>query len=77
MIEDFIDELNRPCKALKLLLVFLQDYMNDDIVSYIEAKEAEKRENIFAIIHAIDLVCTDIERLKKEYYNLMIQEKYS
>ncbi len=77
MIEDFIGELDRPCKTLKLLLVFLQDYMNDDIVSYIEVRETEKRENIFAIIYAIDLVCTDIERLKKDYYNFMIHEKYS
>ncbi|MBO6273212.1 hypothetical protein J6O48_10610 [bacterium] len=78
MIEDFISELEKPCRAIELLLIFLHDYINDDIVSYIEeTQKTDKLENTLAIVYALHLVNTDIERLKKEYYNKMVLEKYS
>lgn len=78
MIEDFISELERPCRAFKLLLIFLEDYINDDIVSFIEeTQKTDKLENTLAIIHALHLVCNDIKELKKEYYDKMVEDKYS
>lgn len=66
MIEDFIIELEKPCRAVRLLLIFLHDYISDNIVSYIEETSNDDRlENTLAIIHAINLVCDDIKNSKK------------
>ena len=76
MIEDFIGEIEKPQLAMKLLLVFLQEYIEDNITIPIERAGMQDTENLLAITYAINLVNEDLTSIKEEYKKLMIQEKY-
>lgn len=74
MLEDFLCKMLKPQKAIHLLLIFLSDYIQDDIVTQIDATPIEKLNNILSIIYAINLISDDILRLRNEYYKYIEQE---
>ena len=76
MIEDFIGEIEKPQLAHKLLLVFLQEYIEDNITIPIERAGMQNAENLLAITYAINLVIENLTSIKEEYKKLMIKEKY-
>lgn len=76
MIEDFIGEIEKPQLAMELLLVFLQEYIYDNINADIERDGMQDTENLLAITYAINLVNEDLTSIKEEYKKRMIKEKY-
>lgn len=77
MIEDFIIELELPNKAIKILTHFIQEL----IIGGFEYEECQnpklKIRYISSLIYAIKLVNDDIAKIKREYYKLMLKEKYN
>ena len=76
MIEDLLTQMDKPYRAIKLLLIYLDNFINEDIINDIDMSIAEKNQNLTAISHAIYLVNEDLAKLKQEYYELMLKEKY-
>jgi len=76
MVEDLICELRRPIKSIEMLLIFLQDYIEDDVVSSTPSTPREKQDNILAIVHSMDKVNKNMGEIVEKYYKLISQEKY-
>lgn len=77
MIEDMICETEVNHRAIKLILIFLQDYIQDNICSYIEEKSPKDRlENTLAIIYSIELIVDNLSIVNKKYYKLMCEQNY-
>ena len=77
MIEDFITELDKPLKAMRLLLILTDEYVEDNLCIETCSNERERKENILAISHAIGLVRGDISRIRRKYYKSFLKEFYS
>lgn len=78
MIEDFFTLLRRPLKASSMLLLYLNDYMEDDIASITEPMTArEKKEGILTIRYILELINHDTQKLFDQYYEDIIDAKYS
>ena len=77
MIEDFITELDKPLKAMRLLLILMDEYVEDNLCIETCSNERERKENILAISHAIGLVRGDISRIRRKYYKSFLKEFYS
>ena len=76
MLEDFITELDKPQKAVKILTHLIQELIYDDC-NFEECNNPKlKIQYISSLIYATQLVNEDISKLKKEYYELMCKEKY-
>lgn len=77
MIEDFIIELEIPNKAIKILTYFLQELLYDNF-DIEECKNTKiKNRYVSSLIYTIKLVNNDIAKIKREYYKLMLKEKYN
>ena len=76
MIEDLLCEMDKPYRATKLLLIFLTDYIQDNLVSDLDMSEPEKSQNLLAVSYAINLVNESLSEMNKRYNELMIKEKY-
>lgn len=76
MLEDLLTQMDKPYRAIKLLLLFLDDFVNEDLVNDIDMSVLEKNQNLLAITYSINLINEDFARLKNEYYNLMIKKNY-
>lgn len=78
MIEDIICETEVNHRAIKLISIFLRDYLLDNICSYIEEKTKQDRlENILAIIYSIELLVDNLNKINEKYYKLMYEQNYS
>ena len=76
MLEDFIIELDKPTKAIKILAYFIQELIYNNF-DFDECENPRlKRQYIKSLIYTIELVNKDILKLKREYYKLMCKEKY-
>jgi len=76
MIEDFLSELVIPIKAIKLLTIFLQENIYDEIICDVNKDQRDKNENTLAINYTMKLVNNDILKLRRKYYKMMVKEKY-
>jgi len=76
MIEDFITELDKPIRTSKLLIAFLEEYIEDNLCINLHSNERERKSNILAIVHGINLAEKDISKIRKKYYNKMLKELY-
>lgn len=76
MIEDFLSELNKPLRTIKLLNLLIQEHIHDEFTFFIDKNQLDKNENTLAISYAIELVNEDIAKLYDEYYKKMCEEKY-
>lgn len=78
MIEDMICETAVNHRAIKLVSIFLRDYLLDNICSYIEEKTKQDRlENTLAIIYSIELLVDNLSKINEKYYKLMYEQNYS
>ena len=77
MIEDFITELDVDTRAIRLILLFLREYMEDETSFILKESERTKNKNVYSLINALYVLNKDIVRLRNQYYNLMLKEKYS
>lgn len=77
MIENLLSELDRPIRAIKMLLILHRDYVEDNMTTIMSNKPREKMCNTLAIGYAISLVNKDISRLKQKYYKALIKERYN
>ena len=77
MIEDFITELDEDTRAIRLILLFLREYMEDETSFILKESERTKNKNVYSLINALYVLNKDIVRLRNQYYNLMLKEKYS
>ena len=77
MIEDLLSELERPIRAIKMLLILHREYVEDDMTTLMSRQPREIMINTLAIGYAINLVNKDIRRLKNEYYKKLIKERYN
>lgn len=76
MIEDLLIHLKKSQNTLRLLLIFFEDYVNGDIVSYTNLFESDKFNDIFAIIYILNLVSEDLLKIRNEYYNCLESGEY-
>lgn len=76
MIEDFIVELDEDTRAIRLILLFLRKYIEGDVNFISEESEKTKKKNIYSLVNALYVLNKDIVRLRNQYYNLMLKEKY-
>ena len=76
MIEDFLGEIEKPQLALKLLLIFLTQYIEDNNTIDIDREGIQNEENLLAISYVIDLINNDLNFIKDKYKKQMILEKY-
>ncbi len=77
MIEDFITELDEDTRAIRLILLFLRSYIEGDVNFVSEETERTRKKNIYSLVNALYVLNRDIVRLRNQYYNLMLKEKYS
>lgn len=77
MIEDLLSELIQPLRAIKLLSIFLEEQIYDEIIFEVNKNQIDKNENTLAINYAIKLINNDIFKIRKRYYNKMCKEKYN
>jgi len=76
MIEDFITELDEDTRAIRLIALFLRKYIEGDVNFISEEAEKTKKKNIYSLVNALYVLNKDIVRLRNQYYNLMLKEKY-
>lgn len=74
MIEDLLCEMDKPYRALKLTLIFLSDFIQENIVSEFDMSEREKNQNILALSYILNLINEDLKRLKNEYDEKVTQK---
>lgn len=77
MIEDFITELDEDTRAIRLILLFLREYMEDETSFILKESERTKNKNVYSLINVLYVLNKDIVWLRNQYYNLMLKEKYS
>ena len=76
MLEDFITELDEDTRAIRLIAMFLRKYIEGDVNFVSEETERSKKKNIYSLVNALYVLNKDIVRLRNQYYNLMLKEKY-
>ena len=74
MIEDLLCGMDKPYRALKLTLIFLSDFIQENIVSEFDMSEREKNQNILALSYILNLINEDLKRLKNEYDEKVTQK---
>lgn len=77
MIEDLLSELERPIRAIKMLLILHREYVEDDMTTLMSRQPREIMINTLAIGYAINLVNKDIRNLKRKYYKRLVKERYN
>lgn len=73
MIEYFIAELDKPINAFKMILNFLNNYLEEEAS---ENNFRQNQRNVLALIYAIQLIGEDVLKIRKNYYKQMVEEKY-
>ena len=76
MLEDFIIELERPNKATRILLDFLRDFICNEYDFSNCSNQRIKTQYVLSLIYALNLINENIAKLKREYYKMMLKEKY-
>ncbi|MBQ4646006.1 MAG: hypothetical protein IJB79_01525 [Candidatus Gastranaerophilales bacterium] len=76
MIENLLSELIRPIKTIKLLNIFLEEIVEEEVMCDVSKNQYDKNESILAINYAIKLVNKDVLKLRERYYKLMCKEKF-
>lgn len=76
MLEDFITELDKPIRTCKLLIAFLEEYIEDNLCIDLHSNERERKSNILAILHGINLAQKDISKTREKYYQNLLKELY-
>lgn len=76
MIEDFIAELDEDTRAIRLILLFLREYLDGETSFVVEESERTKKKNIYSLVNALYVMNRDIVRLRNQYYKQMVKEKY-
>jgi len=77
MIEDFIIELEKPNKAIKILTHFIQELIIDGF-EYEECQNPKlKIRYVLSLVYALELINNDIAKLKREFYKNMLKNKYN
>ena len=77
MIKDLLSELERPIRAIKMLLILHREYVEDDMTTLMSRQPREIMINTLAIGYAINLVNKDIRNLKRKYYKRLVKERYN
>ena len=77
MFEDFLIFVKKSQNALNLLLIFLYEYINEDLSAYCENSEKQKLNDLISILYVINLVSEDLLKKRNEYYKLMISTTYT
>ncbi|MBR3604456.1 MAG: hypothetical protein IKL52_00325 [Candidatus Gastranaerophilales bacterium] len=73
MLEDFIIELDKPTKAIKILVHLIQELMYEDC-NFEECKNPKlKLRYLSSLIYAIGLVNCDISKIRREYYKSVLE----
>ena len=74
MLEDFIIELDKPTKAIKILVHLIEELMYDSH-NFEECKNPKlKIRYIMSLIYAVGVINKDILKLKREYYKYVLEE---
>ncbi len=77
MFEDFLIFVKKSQNALNLLLIFLYEYINEDLSAYCVNSEKQKLNDLISILYVINLVSEDLLKKRNEYYKLMISTTYT
>lgn len=77
MIEDFLSDLNKPLKAIDMLLEILDYYVEENLEILEPKNEYDKINGTVAIIFAIQLLLNCVNDLREEYYDKMVQTCYN
>ena len=77
MFEDFLIFVKKSQNALNLLLIFLYEYINEDLSTYCVNSEKQKLNDLISILYVINLVSEDLLKKRNEYYKLMISTTYT
>ena len=56
MFEDFLIFVKKSQNALNLLLIFLYEYINEDLSTYCVNSEKQKLNDLISILYVINLV---------------------
>ena len=71
MIEDFIIELEKPNKAIKILTHFIQELIIDGF-EYEECQNPKlKIRYVLSLVYVIELINNDIAQLKREWLSIL------
>ena len=68
MLENFIIELEKPNKAIRILIQFIQELILDNHDYDICQNPKLKIRYILSLVYALELINEDMAKLKREYY---------
>ena len=77
MFEEFLIFVKKSQTALNLLLIFLYEYINEDLTTYCANSEKEKLNDLISILYVINLVSDDLLKKRNEYYKLMVSTTHT
>ena len=74
MLENFIVELDKPTKAIRILTHFIEELIYDNC-NFEECENPKlKMRYILSLVYTIKLVNDDLAKLKREYYKIVLNE---
>jgi len=73
MFEAYFAESNIKLRAEKLILDFLEQYVQENFGS---SNIKEMHTDILATVRVLNLINQDIKNTAKEYYQKLVEEKY-
>ena len=74
MLENFIIDIDKPNKAIRILTHFIEELMSDSC-NFEECENLKlKMKYILSLVYAIKLVNDDLAKLKREYYKIVLNE---
>lgn len=76
MLENFLIDIDKPNKAIRILSQFAQELILDSVEFEICENPKLKIRYILSLIYAIELVNEDLARLKREYYKDFLKTFY-